>query len=375
MNYSAGPQADRDRQIWKQSRDVPAIERDDLLVDRDVNLDNYEGELSRLRRENVSLRDQVQRALKELKAYQTKYPSPYAISDEDDNSPPWASSPEVMTPLFIAYDSRIKELEDIISKQSVELDVFREKVASVLAENETLREAQLEQLRQKKSIDELGPVNALSAELLSEMNERVDILMAENALLVEQKAKMSASVEDLRLELSNRTAEVGMLVQRLAMLEEQLNSANQRLDQAERDREEAAGHTIALSEELGNAKTNVDILREQMVVWQTKCADAELALHEARKQLALINNQAEDNNLMNMRRTKAAEDLVRDLQSQLSQSAEELEAALDLGRKLRREYQSTRQDAEGMLQVCYPMSRSYPIGFLNRISTLARNCR
>ena len=361
MNYSAGPQADRDRQIWKQSRDVPAIERDDLLVDRDVNSDNYEGELSRLRRENVSLRDQVQRALKELKAYQTKYPSPYAISDDDDNSPPWASSPEVMTPLFIAYDSRIKELEDIITKQSVELDVFREKVASVLAENETLREAQLEQLRQKKSIDDLGPVNALSAELLSEMNERVDILMAENALLVEQKAKMSASVEDLRLELSNRTAEVSMLVQRLAMLEEQLNSANQRLDQAERDREEAAGHTIALSEELGNAKTNVDILREQMVVWQTKCADAELALHEARKQLALINNQAEDNNLMNMRRTKAAEDLVRDLQSQLSQSADELEAALDLGRKLRREYQSTRQDAEGMLQVCSRVQKFNPL--------------
>jgi myosin protein heavy chain len=348
-----GPQIARDKHIWEESRDLPGIERDDLLVlDRDTETKNYEGELTRLRRENVALRDQVQRSLKELNVYQVKYPSAYSSSySSQDDMPPWTSSPEIMTPLFVAYDSRIKELEDIVEKQSDELDVFREKVETILAENEALREAQLEHLRQKRNMEEIGPIGTLNSELLAEMNERVDILMAENALLIEQKMKLSTAVDDLRQELSNRTNELAILVQRLNSTEESLNTTKGRLDQAERDREEAAGRAVGLSEELGNAKTNLDIMHEQLSVWQRKCSDAELALNEARKQLSLINTQAEDNNLLNMRRTKAAEERVRELHSQLSSKSQELEAALEIGRKLRREYQSTRQDAEGMLQV------------------------
>ena len=52
-----------------------------------------------------------------------------------------------------------------------------------------------------------------------------------------------------------------------------------------------------------------------------------------------------------MRRTKSAEDRVRDLHSLLLQKTLDLDSALEMGRKLRREYHSTRQDAEGMLQV------------------------
>ena len=55
-----------------------------------------------------------------------------------------------------------------------------------------------------------------------------------------------------------------------------------------------------------------------------------------------------------MRRTKSAEDRVRDLHSLLLQKTQDLDSALEVGRKLRREYHSTRQDAEGMLQVCPP---------------------
>jgi hypothetical protein len=69
----------------------------------------YEGEVDRLRRENISLRDQLQRAFKELKFYQYKYPSAYANAPRDDNDdlPPWKTSHEVMTPLLHAYDTRM----------------------------------------------------------------------------------------------------------------------------------------------------------------------------------------------------------------------------------------------------------------------------
>ena len=54
-----------------------------------------------------------------------------------------------------------------------------------------------------------------------------------------------------------------------------------------------------------------------------------------------------------MRRTKAAEERVRELHSIILQKTLDLDSAVEVGRKLRREYHSTRQDAEGMLQVCF----------------------
>lgn len=52
-----------------------------------------------------------------------------------------------------------------------------------------------------------------------------------------------------------------------------------------------------------------------------------------------------------MQRLKAAEERVKELHALLLQKTHDLDVAQDVARKLRREYQSTRQDAEGMLQV------------------------
>ena len=46
---------------------------------------------------------------------------------------------------------------------------------NVLAENEELRQAQLERLRQQQDRN-LGPMGPLNAELLAEMNERVEVI-------------------------------------------------------------------------------------------------------------------------------------------------------------------------------------------------------
>ena len=103
---SGGPQSERDRRLWDEKADVPSVVRNDLVVNDADEKRVYEGELSRIRRENSSLKDQLQRSLRELKAYQIKYPSAYAPSDNDGDLPPWTTSPEIMTPLLQAYDSR-----------------------------------------------------------------------------------------------------------------------------------------------------------------------------------------------------------------------------------------------------------------------------
>ena len=254
-------------------------------------------------------------------------------------------------------------MEEILGQQSAELDAFRDKMENVATENEQLRQAQLDRLRQaaQSGGGDLGPMGPLNAELLAEMNERVEILMEENALMVEQKAKLSSTLEELQDELGKRTVELSGMAQQLAATDGQLKGALAQLASAERDREEAAGQTVGYSEELGNARNAVDKLREQLGLTQQKYMDAEAAHKEAKKQLAAAVAQAEENNILNMRRTKAAEDRVRDLHALLLQKTQECDAALEVGRKLRREYQSTRQDAEGMLQVMGGLERQVRI--------------
>lgn len=102
-----GPQSDRDR-LWAGGGKGS---RGDLNSQRDAD-QVYEAELSRLRNENKTIRDQLQRALKELRAYQVKYPSPFAASQADTDDAEaalWSAAPAMMTPLLEAYDTREEE--------------------------------------------------------------------------------------------------------------------------------------------------------------------------------------------------------------------------------------------------------------------------
>ena len=84
-------------------------EREDLSADRGGHEKHaFEGEAVRLRRENIALRDQLKRSMEELQFYQYKYPSAYASGNrrDDEELPPWKTSPELMTPLLEAYDTR-----------------------------------------------------------------------------------------------------------------------------------------------------------------------------------------------------------------------------------------------------------------------------
>ena len=69
----------------------------------------YESELVRLRKENNTLKDALVRSNRELKTFQLKYPSQFsaAQASHDDSFllPQWSAAPDVLIPLFEAYDS------------------------------------------------------------------------------------------------------------------------------------------------------------------------------------------------------------------------------------------------------------------------------
>jgi hypothetical protein len=57
------------------------------------------------------LKDQLHRALAELKSYQLQYPSPFAAQaaaagEQDEDALKLTASPEITSTLFVAYDTR-----------------------------------------------------------------------------------------------------------------------------------------------------------------------------------------------------------------------------------------------------------------------------
>jgi hypothetical protein len=152
---------------------------------------------------------------------------------DNDDLPPWVTSADVMTPLLRSYDESqlnliiivfiltvrqellswsllstnkltnwkisTKRCANILSlqKQFPRISLFIIsclQIEEILAENEALRESHLDQMRHSASDGHgsgMGPMGPLNMELLNELNERVEILMTENALMVEQKAVLS----------------------------------------------------------------------------------------------------------------------------------------------------------------------------------------
>ena len=62
------------------------------------------------------------------------------------------------------------------------------------------------------------------------------ILMEENALMVEQKSKLSITLDELQDELNARTQELSTVVQHLTSTERDVQVLTARLTQAEKDR-------------------------------------------------------------------------------------------------------------------------------------------
>lgn len=322
--------------------------------------------MSRLRRENGALRDQIQRTFRELKAYQVKYPSydiPQQLQENDDNLTPWVTAPELMTPLLEAYDLKIRELEHVANQQSIQLDVFREKVQVIVKENDELREIQLEHMKQLSQHGDItgpgrgGPLSAIGSELIDELNERIDILMSENALVVEQKSLLQQELDEFQTTLQARTDELTDATDKATTLATELHEVNNRLRQAEKDREEAAAQALSYSESLGKAEDAMEAAMQDAANWRNNCNDMEGKYSDMQKQVKQIKAQQETEGLESMRRVRKAEDRVRELHAQLLQKTQEVDSSNEVLRKLRREYQTTRQDAEGMLQVMTGLER------------------
>jgi chromosome segregation ATPase len=224
-----------------------------------------------------------------------------------------------------------------------------------MEENDNLRNAQLENLKLRELRN--PTFGSLSDDLYAELNERIEILMSENSLMVEQKTLLANELEAHQDELTQRTEEVAELSQVLKTNLKDLQACRQHIAQAEQDRDEASGKALQYSEAMAKAEVLAEDLKEKTVLAQARADGLDRDLREARATVKGLMNKAENEAQTGMRRMKAAEERIMELHSQLLHKTEELDAAQGVVRRLNREYQSARQDAEGMLQVMQGLER------------------
>ena len=80
----------------------------------------------------------------------------------------------------------------------------------------------------------------LEAELMNELNERSEILMAENAVMLEQKTVLISELDSYQSELSKRNQDIAQLTQQLNTISKDFQSTQNAFVQAEKDRDEGS---------------------------------------------------------------------------------------------------------------------------------------
>lgn len=228
----------------------------------------------------------------------------------------------------------------------------------LINENEELRSVHLDGFKNSGSGSmRLDPNAPLNAEIIADLQEQIDVLRGENNLLMEQRSVLMSELEGHQIELERKAGEVAQLQQQLLAAVKDVQSLSRRAEQAEKDRDTAANQALSYSDVLGKAELGQETLAEQVITLQQRCKESEALINEYKKQLRSLSTKGEDDSAFTLKRVQDAENRVRELHGALFAKTQELDAVNELLRKLRSEYQTTRQDAEGMLQVMGGLER------------------
>ena len=246
----------------------------------------------------------------------------------------------------------ISELEGLLRTQDMQYESLKAEFQLVVQENDELRLAQ-SSLRQPAS----GREDPQKTDLLSELYEKIDVLMKENSLLVEQKVSLGQELDKIAEENVKWSLEAGNLAKSLEEARAEVALLREKVATLDGERSEAAAHALRCSDALGKAEIEIESLTSQLEAARLKALQQEPVIYDLKNQVNANAAQTERSRASYLQQVQFAEDRVRELHRELAAKDEELKLALEASKKLRAEYQSTRKDAEGMLQVMTGLER------------------
>jgi len=295
-----------------------------------------------------TLRDNVERLNKELSRYQQAMglDAPKAVPlPGEELLPPWATNASLLSPLLLAYDSRIDELTKALANARSALEEQTERIKRIAVENSQLREEMERKLksfseRQKQEL-EGGTISAgFYAQEKEEYMERIDLLTKENNILLEQLQVFKSRNDHLEQramqceDLANKaTQEVlefqgnfratrqanEQLQQDLQIAEDRLKKTSEQLGFLEREREEAITNFT-------RAQSDLKLTQQQASHYREAFEDLEV------KRKADVSNLLQQVQELSMREREAVtrgvgmERTLDDVKAQYDETRRELES-------------------------------------------------
>jgi myosin protein heavy chain len=360
----------------------------------------YENELNRLRSQLSFVSDVNVRLTNELNQIHVSNPGILNTIDGADSGagqldtlPDWMVSESLLSPLLTCYDSRLNEMRSTISKQRRALESFGDNCEQLVAENELLRENQIKDLNVFADAGESDAFyNASGAggasgagtktgvgggsgsnHIVSDLEERLNILMNENSLMAEQGAVLSKELESSQVHIMecesnvvNLTDSLSKAGKAMCILEDDNEALKQERVTAEKNVISCNERIVTLEDELRKAKVSVREISGLR-------SDLRLKLDEVNEERNVMEN--ENNELS--KSVKFLSDRYDSLKNKYAEKNKECDNASQTLRATVAELNTIRNDAEGMVNVMDGMERQLS-EFQARedgISTLSKDCQ
>lgn len=184
------------------------------------------------RKDNESLKNTVSRLNVELSAYQAKYGSANIhgkgeVMGIPSRGPPpsWLFNIRYLNPLFLEYDNRLQQREDVIKKCQADLESLRQRAKTVVLENEKLH-SQLEHGGGTGTIDNME---------WEQMKENARLVLEENQNLLEQINVKDQKAHDLHMA---HVKEVSRITKQLVLFKGETADVEQELDELRKSHQE-----------------------------------------------------------------------------------------------------------------------------------------
>lgn len=321
--------------------------------------DNVKEQLISLQRENEDLKDLNSRLNRELRRLQLGSSKDLIKPLEgplDDSIPPWAANAVFLSPLLLAYDNRIHELEANLDRARQNSEELVESIKRITVENSALRDEMERRWREmlekeKKSLDMGSYGFGFHIEEKNELQERLDLLSTENTLLLEQLEALKKRTEYLEVLAKERDETAEKYVYQF----KQLNSEFKNLQIIEEDvrtqKEIAEDKLKRTGERLGAVErereqlvTDINKLQNELRIFQQQAQYFKKGYEEMEaKKTEEIEMLVQDNHNVSVREKENT--------SKLMGQERELEEVKEQAFHYKREFESLRGECDTMLKI------------------------
>ncbi|XP_031570331.1 trichohyalin-like [Actinia tenebrosa] len=206
-------------------------------------------QIKELQEENKVLRETVHRVNVELSRYQTKYRQataedfPVMLSKTKAKEPsPWLVNTKFLAPLFLAYDDRLKEREDVIKTYDEELASFKARLMEIVKENQDLHM----RLTHSKP-------DALDLDEWQQLQVQAKLVVEENELLMKQQDQQHKKLKELQ---RSHGQDVSKLSMRIATLESEKRNLETELEES---RHNCANMSQKYKEMIDEEETKINV--------------------------------------------------------------------------------------------------------------------